>query len=214
MRRTVRLALAGLLFATAPLQAQVLRHLTAGLDAGSARLRAAPVTGGAEELSGVILGGGGSLLWNRFSLEVSYAQGNLTADSGNAAPRDLVEGSVLLAARPVSWATILIGPHLRAYVDPAATRRLKTMEARVRAEGPLIGDMVRAHVEVWRSLSASVNSGVPLDYLQGGSAGLTVRLPRAPIWGRLSYSIDQATTTDGGKETLDGIRVAIGFGGR
>ena len=46
------------------------------------------------------------------------------------------------------------------------------------------------------------------------SAGVTFHLPRAPVWGRITYRIDQAETTDGGTDTLDGIILAIGFGGR
>ena len=195
-------------------RAQVARFVSAGLDAGSVQVRTAPASGGGEALSGSVLGGGGALHLGAVSFEATYAQGNLTSDSGSATPRDLVDGVVMLAIRPVRWLTLKGGPHLRSYVNPASTRRIETWEGRLRLEGALVGDVVRGHVEGWRSFSASVNVGSPLDYLQGGSAGISVRLPRAPFWGRLSYLIDQAAAVDGGTETLDGVIVAIGFGGR
>jgi len=208
-----RLALAGLLVA-APLQAQLTRYLSAGLDAGSVKLQTAPISGTAEVLSGVVIGGSGSLSFRIVSLHGSYSEGNLTADSGNAASRDLVDGTLMLAIRPVRWLALRAGKHLRSYIGTSGTRRLETWEAGLRVEGPLVGDQVRAHVDAFRSLSASVNVGAALSHLQGGSAGVTFHLPRAPVWGRITYRIDQAETTDGGTETLDGIILAIGFGGR
>jgi len=56
-----------------------------------------------------------------------------------------------------------------------------------------------------------VGTGSPAA--QGGEVGLTVRLPRTPFWGRLTYAIDQATIGSR-TETLEAVGIAVGYGGR
>lgn len=211
--RAPALALLGLALA-APLSAQTSRFLSAGLGAGTGHLHVAPASGPAEVLSGALIGGNVTLNVSRFSLEGFYAQGNLTADTGSAVSRDIVDGSLMAVVRPISWLAIKGGFHLRAYVTPAFTARPAAWELRARGEAPLIAGRMGGFVEVFRSVQATTNVGVDLDYWQGGSAGVTLRLPRAPVWGRFSYFIDQTVGVDGGTETLDGITVSIGFGGR
>lgn len=210
--RAPALAVMGLALA-APLSAQASRFLSAGLGAGTAHLHTAPAGGSSEVLSGALIGGNVTLNAKRFSLEGFYAQGNLTADTGSATSRDIVDGSLMAAVRPISWLAIKGGLHLRAYVTPGFTARPAAWELRLRGEGPVITGRVTGFAEVFRSVKATTNVGVDLDYWQGGSAGVTLHLPRAPVWGRFSYFIDQTVGVDNGTETLDGITISIGFGG-
>ena len=212
MRPTL-LALAALALA-APLQGQVSRFVTAGLAGGSLSVRDQPASGPAQTFSGMVLGGGGTFTYKFIGVEVLYSEGKLTSDSGPALSRDLVDGYAMVTVRPLPWLVLKTGPHLRSYVTPSSTANFDAWEARVRLQGSLVEGRVSGLVEGFRSLSASVNSGVAVDYVQGGMAGVVFQLPRAPFWGRLSYLIDQVAAADGRTQTLDGVIVAIGFGGR
>lgn len=203
-----------LLLAATPLHAQLSRILSIGAGGGSVRLRTEPAVGQGEVLSGSVIGTSGALTLGIASLELSYLEGNLTPDSGTASPRDIVDGAAFLAVRPVRWVALKLGVHLRSYVIPSGTERWLNYEARLRGEGDIIGSILRAHVELARSVSADVNIGPQAESFQSGEAGLVVRLTRAPVWARLSYVIDQAKTAGGGTETLDGISLAIGYGAR
>ena len=207
------LAVTALLMA-APLNAQASRFLTAGLAGGMLSVTDEPASGPAQTFSGMVLGGGGTLTFKMVGIEVLYSQGKLTSDSGAALSRDLVDGYAMLVVRPTAWLSLKTGPHLRSYVTTASTAQFQAWEARVRLEGMLVEGRVRAQVEGFRSLSATVNFGAEVDYVQGGMAGVVFQLPRSPIWGRLSYLIDQVAGTDGSRQTLDGLILSLGFGGR
>ncbi len=197
-----------------PLPAQVTRHVAAGLGATQMRLRSTAAGSGTEALSGVAVGGGGQLSAGLAALEASYLQARLTADTGTASARDLVEGSVRLVVRPTRWLALEGGPHIRAYAAPGGTERWVLWEARARVEGALVSRMVWTDLALWRALAAEANVGQGTRTAQGGEVRLTVRLPQAPVWARLSYRIDQAKTGGGERvETLEGIGVSLGVGG-
>ena len=194
------------------LAAQVTRALAVGIG-GVATRYVGTDAGVQEALSGVALAGGGALAIGPASLEGWYLEGRLLPDSGAPPARDLVEGAILLAVRPVRWVAVKGGAHLRAYVLPAGTERWVFGEVRVRADGALVGPTVRAYVEVWRALTTDANVGTGSPAAQGGEVGLAVRLPRTPFWGRLTYAIDQATIGSR-TETLEAVGIAVGYGGR
>lgn len=197
-----------------PLAAQVARHVAVGLGATHMRLRNTTAASGTEVSSGVAVGGGGMIHTGHAALEASYLQARLVADTGSASARDLVEGSVQLVVRPTVWLALGGGPHIRAYVTPGGTERWVLWEARARFEGALVSRLVWTDLELWRALAADVNIGSGSRTAQGGEVRLTVRLPQAPVWARLSYRIDQAKNGGGaGIETLEGIGVSLGVGG-
>jgi hypothetical protein len=197
-----------------PLSAQVLRHL--GVDGVIARVRFSSATpGGGEALSGVVVGGSGRLALGRVSLEAFYAQGHLSADTGNAPARDVVDGSAFLVVRPADWLAFKAGPHLRAYVAPGGTERWVLWEGRVFAEAPVFADVLRARVGGWAALASGVNSDLGAGGGRGGEIGLALRPPRSPLLVRLSYAVDRVAMRSGGRtETLESVMLTIGVGGR
>ena len=195
----------------APVRAQLARSAAFGLDGASTRVTSTTGAGTAR-LSGVIIGGGGRIGLGMFSLEGGYRQGSLATDSGAAAAQDLVEARLLLAVRPVSWLTVLAGPHARAFVAPGGTERWMLFETRVRAEGTVVSPAISTHVELWVGLGGSLNVGSGAPSARGGEAGITLHLPRSPVWARLAYAMDRATQSGTANvRTVEDIRVAIGI---
>jgi len=81
----------------------------------------------------------------------------------------------------------------------------------VRAEGSVIGEMVRTHVELWIGLASHTNVTGASASARGGEVGLTLALPRSPVWGRLTYAIDRAAIGTR-VETLEDVALSVGFG--
>lgn len=211
MRPALALVLAGVCSA-APLSAQRLPSGAIGLGGSSTRLHSSTATD-ASVMSGVTVGGTAHVGRGRLSVEGAYHQGSLAADSGTTVPLDLVEGRLMLAMRPRGWLTALAGAHARAFVAPNGTERWLLWEARLRAEGPLVGATVQTHVELWAALGGTVNVGSGAPSARGGEVGLTLHLPRSPVWARLTYGIDQARQAGGGNtRTVEDLGVTIGIG--
>jgi hypothetical protein len=193
------------------LHAQLANVVSLGAGGSAARLQV-DASGTTTLLSGITAFGSGRLGGRRFGLEGAYRQGSLTPDAGTGAAQDIVELRVLATARPLAWLQAGVGPHLRAYVVPGSTSRWVFIEGRVRAEGFVLSEVLRTHVELWAALSAKSNSGGS-GSARGGEAGLTVRMPRSPVWARISYAIDRAAQSASGRvETLEDISLSIGFG--
>ncbi len=166
-------------------------------------------------MSGVVAGARAQASLGLVSLEASYAQGRLSADTGTAPSRDLVDGSVFLAVRPAPWLALRAGPQLRAYAAPGGTERWVLWEGRIRVEAPIVTGTLLAHVEGWLALSSGVNADPGASGAGGGQAGLTLRLPSSPVWLRLSYAVDQEKMKNNVRtETLEAVALTVGFGGR
>ncbi len=207
MRRA--LLLASLILTAGTLTAQTLAPAGA-LTVGSTRVRSQ-----SGQFSGAVVGGDGTLSFGRLELAVSYVQGKVdTVGTAAGGGHDLVEGSVLLGARPLSWLTIATGPHARSYTLTSGTQRWVFWELRARAAGAFIGSAARGYVELWRALSADVNVPESFDHAQGGEAGMIIRFARAPLQARVAYRMDHAVLKSalGGTrlETVDGL--VVGFG--
>ena len=210
MRRT--LLLVGLSLAAHALPAQTL--VPAGVfSVGSTRVRS-QLPSGTAQFSGAVVGGDGTLSFGRLQLAVSYVQGKVDSTGVGGPGHDLVEGSVLLGARPLPWLTIAAGPHVRSYTLASGTQRWVFWELRARAAGAFIGSAARGYVELWRALSADVNVPESFDHAQGGEAGMIIRFARAPLQARVAYRMDHAVLRGalGGTrlETVDGL--VVGFG--
>jgi hypothetical protein len=55
----------------------------------------------------------------------------------------------------------------------------------------------------------------PFGRATGGIVGMQVRIPRSPVYGRLTYGIERATMGDGARlETVEGLSVVLGVGRR
>ena len=200
--------------AARPAAGQVPRYL--GLDLGLSRphFQSTSPLGG-EQLSGAVVGGRLRIVLRPVSIDVAYSQGRLTADTGSAAARDVVEGSAFLTVRPVAWLAIKAGPHLRAYAAPGGTERWVLWEGRAHADAPILQGEWVAYGEVWVAVASSVNVSPGADGAHGAEAGLTLQLPRSPLWARLAYVVDQARFKNGARtESVQSVVLAIGFGGR
>ena len=211
MRRA--LLLASLSLASGTLTAQTLAPAGV-LTVGSTRVRSQ-----SGQFSGAVVGGDGTLSFGRLELALSYVQGKVDSVGASAAAggggHDLVEGSVLLGARPLSWLTIATGAHARSYTLTSGTQRWVFWELRARAAGAFIGSAARGYVELWRALSADVNVPESFDHAQGGEAGMIIRFARAPLQARVAYRMDHTVLKSalGGTrlETVDGLMVGFGL---
>lgn len=201
--------------APAVLPAQLARHVSGG--GGAATVRVRTTAGGGAALSGTAVGGEGRLTagGGRLALDVTYREGSLSADTGSAPARDLVEASVLVGTRPLRGLVVRAGPHLRAYVAPAGTERWVWWEAHARYETGIVGTMVRAHLEGWTAVASDVNAPAGAGGARGGEVGLTLWPARRPVWARLAYAVDRGDYGSGaGRVILERVALTVGVGGR
>lgn len=196
------------------LAAQVPRYLGVDLSLSRPRFQSTSPAGG-ERLSGFAVSERLRIVLRPVSLDIAYAQGRLTADTGNAAARDIVEGSLFVAYRPVPWLALKTGPHLRAYAAPGGTERWALWEGRAHVDAPIEGGEWVAYGEGWMALASSVNVSPGSAGARGAEAGLTLKLPQSPLWARLAYVVDQARLKNNARtESVQSVVLAIGFGGR
>ncbi len=193
-----------------PARAQVWDRLTLGGGLGTTRLTTS-VSGTTGTQSGVSLFGAGHIGSGRFFLSGFYRQGTLKADTGSSPSEDLVDGLLLAQARVLPWLTIGAGPHARAIVVSGSTEQWTFVEGHVRAESDVIPSLVSAHLELWDALTAHSNGAGSGTSGRGGEAGLTLRLPRSLIFGRLLYSVDRAAA-GARTETLEDVTISVGYG--
>jgi len=203
------------LVATAAAHSQGRPTLAFRGDAGFVWVRNDTTAAGAVgpvRLRGPMFGGEGRVVFNGFSLGLGLSSGTLqTADQ--AVKRDLIEGRLLVAARPVPWLEMSVGPFVRAYVTDSVTERWVFWQARARVEAPIVTASLTSYVELWRALSSDVNLVAGAGRVQGGEAGVVYRPPQRPFWLRLSYRLDDAAVRARGSETLEAISLAIMVGG-
>ena len=214
MKRALPLLLLALAARPVPLAAQLPRYL--GLDVGLSRLQfQSSSPSGGEKLSGFAALGHWRIVLRPVSLDLSYAQGRLAADTGSAVARSFVEGAVFLTARPAPWLVLKAGPHVRAYAAPGGTERWILWEGRAHADAPLLDGEWLAYGELWVSVASSVNVVPGASGARGAEVGLTLKLPQSPVWGRLAYAVDQANLKTGARtESLQSVVLTAGFGGR
>jgi hypothetical protein len=205
------LALLVVLLPARPLAAQIPRYLGADLGISRPRFQSAS-PGGGEKLSGLVIGGRLQFALRPVSLELSYSQGRLTADTGSAAARDIVEGSLFVTARPVSWLAVKAGPHLRAFSAPGGTERWVLWEGRAHADAPILAGTWLAYAELWMAVASSVNVDPGAAGARGAEAGLSIKVPQSPLWVRLAYVVDQAKfKNDTRTEGVQSVILAIGL---
>jgi len=173
-------------------------------------------TAGAVRLRGPVLGGEGRLVFNGFAVGLGLLSGTLQAADQGSVKRDLIEGRLVVSARPVPWLEMSVGPFVRAYVTDSVTERWVFWQARARVDAPIVTASLTSYVELWRALSSDVNLVAGAGRVQGGEAGVVYRPPQRPYSLRLAYRVDDAAVGGGGSrsETLEAISLAIVVGGR
>jgi hypothetical protein len=203
-----------LALAARPAAAQLPRYLGVDVGVSSASFQST-APGGGEKLSGFAGVGHWRIVLRPVSIDVAYAQGRLSADTGSAVPRALVEGSVFATYRPVPWFALKTGPHVRAFAATGGTERWMLWEGRAHADAPLLDGEWQAYGELWVALASSVNVTPGAGGARGAEAGLTLKLPRSPVWARLAYAVDQMRLkNDARTESLQSVALTLGFGGR
>ena len=217
--RTV--ALIGLVALAAPAVARSQGRPTLAFrgDAGFVWVRSdsAPAGVGAAgpvRIRGPVLGGEGRLVFSQFAVGVGLLSGTLQ-NAGQTVKRDLIEGRLLVAARPVPWLEMSVGPFVRAYVTDSSTERWVFWQARARVDAPIVTASLTSYVELWRALSSQVNLVGGAGRVQGGEAGVVYRPPQRPYVLRLTYRVDDAVVraVGSGSETLEAISLAVIVGG-
>ena len=187
-------------------------------DAGFVWVRSdtAPAGAGAMRLRGPVLGGEGRLVFNGFSVGLGLSSGTLKAADQGTAKRDLIEGRLLVAARPLPWLEMSVGPFVRAYVTDAVTERWVFWQARARVDAPIVTSGLTSYLELWRAVSSQVNLVAGAGRVQGGEAGATYRPPKRPFSLRLAYRVDDAAVRGGGdgSQMLEAISVSVMVGER
>jgi len=186
-------------------------------DAGFVWVRsdsAAVGAAGAARLRGPVLGGEGRVVFNGFAVGVGLLSGTLQ-NGDQTVKRDLIEGRLLVAARPVPWLEMSVGPFVRAYVTDSSSGRWVFWQARARVDAPIVTASLTSYVELWRALSSQVNLAAGAGRVQGGEAGVVYQPPQRPFRLRLAYRVDDAAVrgAGSGSQTLEAISVAIIVGG-
>src|SRR5256884_2493132 len=133
------------------------------------------VPAGAEDFAGNAFLGQGAVGLGRLQLSVSYLQGTLNRDGAFGASRDLVEGTVMLGARPLTWLTLETGPHARAYTLSAGTQRWLFWELRARAASAFVGSAVPGVGGVGGGIPGGGEGRGPFGLAQGRAGGGGVR---------------------------------------
>jgi hypothetical protein len=168
--------------------------------------------GGVNRSAGTVLGGVATAQFGRLELEGRYIEGVLQPQDGASSRREFVQGELAVGYRPAPWLATRTAARGRAYVTPAGTERWLTWLLGVRVEAPLIGTTARGDVELWRALALSANVGSSEGGSgRGGEAGITVELPRRPVWLRLAYAIDRSAFAGAARrETLEAFTLTVG----
>lgn len=195
--------------------AQEEKHLWVAASGAAVTSRSAHPAG-TREGRGVILGGEGRFSWGPVSLRLAYREGSLESEAPDtAADRDLAEGLIFLGTTVLPGFEVAGGLHTTAYITSTETLRWVLWELRARYEGPLYGPVVHGYVEGWFAVSGRIRAEEVLAGARGGEAGFVLRPWNGPVALRVSYGIDAVKlSSDGRRETADGVGIALGFGRR
>lgn len=194
--------------------AQGLSGVSLRLDAGNVWARS-DVADTKTVLNGPALGGEGRVGIGPLFLSVHYLEGRLSGPGPNDGPsvhQDLVQGAIALVAVPTPWLEISAGPNARAYVTDSTNERWIAWQLRGRLSAPILASGLTSYVELWRSVSSTLNVAPGAGRVQGGETGLLYR-PHGPLTFSLAYHVDDALfKAPGRSETLEWLSVGVGIG--
>lgn len=169
----------------------------------------------ADRFTGMVLGGEGLLLSDRFVIRLRYAQGGVTARDGSSSvglKRDIVEGEATVGFRALPWLTLSAGPRAWAYTTDGKDQRWLFWTGRVGAHAELLPGRMQTFVELWGALSASLTRTTEKAGGRGADAGLMMRVSeQTPLWGRLSYRIESGHAGDL-RETVEAVTLSVMYG--
>jgi hypothetical protein len=207
-RASVYACAAALSMLAGPLRAQSPWEVSFGAT-GAAEIARSRVGTTRERLSGLVFTGEADVTRSRFVGRLRYGQGRITNDT---AARDVAEGDAAVGFKARPWLTVWAGPNIRTYSVPdLSDRRWLFWSARATARGSLFPGRLESFVEVWQGLTGRLNRPAETASGRGGEAGLTVRLPRRPLWARLTYRIEQGRAGGGRRETVEALTLTVGY---
>lgn len=185
MRRAVCVAA---LMVAAPAMARAQRA-SVRADVGILRMRS-EVDGRIEILRGPALSVRGMAHYRSVGLEVEYTGGKTGGVDQSNVGRDIAEGTLLATYGPLPIVTFTAGARAWVQVSDVGTRRYAFGQIGLRTEVP-VGDLLLARGEVWWAATGTTNMAAAFGTGRGGSAGLTLALPRTPLRAQLTYRIDR-----------------------
>lgn len=206
-------ALALALFAAAAVPgAASAQHWNLGVF-GAPQIVHSHIDSSSSRLTGTVFGGEGTLVGDRFSFRLRYAQGNVTAKSDTGLDKRLVvEGEALAGFRATQWLTLWVGPTARAYTLGESDQRWLLWTGRASARGTLLPDRLQSYVELWGAITGSVGDPSAKAAGRGADAGIEMRLSsQTPLWGRFGYRIE-SSHADALRETVESITVTVIYG--
>jgi hypothetical protein len=208
--RHALLALLWLAPAALPAQAQV--RIAAGATAMQYQVHS-ELNGETEALSAPGIGVEGSISLWRVALEGRYVQADLDPNTTRTLARDAAEGHLLLAVRATPWLSLATGPLSRSYETTLGSQRWVLWTVRARGAPVLVPNLVRGYAELWGAVPLDLSVAESWNSGWGGDVGLTLALPRLPVWLRVGYRFEQYRLGDGTRrETIDGATLSLGAG--
>jgi hypothetical protein len=148
----------------------------------------------------------------RLGLTVMYLEGTLSNDS-LAVTRDFAEGDLSLWVRPLRWAALGAGPHVRSWVAAGGTERWLSWNIRARGTTALLPDRINAYAEGWLAVSGDVDVPEPFNSGRGLEGGLELTLGRLPLGFRLRYRVERVGLGGGARrETTEHLMLGVGIG--
>jgi len=207
MRRALLCGTVCLASVTGSLNAQSHWNVSFGV-AGASEIARSRIGTAAERVSGGVFGGEARVSRGPLLARLRYGQGRLTNDSS---ARDVAEAEGLVGYQARPWLTLSVGPHARTFlVAGQSDRRWLFWSARVVARGSLFPGRLESFVELWQGVG-KLNR--PAADASGGGleAGLEYRLAPRPLWGRLSYRVEQARVAGSRRETVETFMLTVGY---
>jgi hypothetical protein len=166
-----------------------------------------------DRFTGLVLGGEGSLVSDRFVVRLRYGEGRINPKAGDSgASRDVVEGEAMFGFHATPWLTLWAGPSARAYTMGGTDQRWLIWTGRMTARGTLLPGRMQSFLELWGAVSGNVGSPPLTAGGQGANGGLEVRMGQeSSFWGRLGYRIE-STHAPGLRETVESLTLSVIYG--
>ena len=195
----------------ASLSAQGLQFTVGGV--GAQEIVQSHVNQVADRFTGLVVGGEGALVSDRFVVRLRYGEGRINPQAGDsAASRAVVEGEAMFGFHATPWLTLWAGPSARAYTMGNTDQRWLMWTGRATARGTLLPGRMQSFVELWGAASGKVGSPSLKAGGRGANAGLEVRMGQeSPFWGRLGYRIE-SSHAPGLRETVESLTLSVIYG--
>lgn len=167
--------------------------------------------GVARPLDGVVPGGRGHLAWDRFRLELQYAEATL--DGEGAGAENFVDAHLLGGVAVLPGLSVLGGVRAHALTDQGdETRRWLFWTAGVHLETPRFArGLLVISGDLWAGLARA--NGVDGTSLGRGIETAVIGWhPSMPVFARLGYRLDEGRLVDAAlRSTVEQLTLGVGY---